>query len=151
VQAGDPALTNVMAAVGATGVMAAGLTQTVPVGAAAGGPSQSEIERKKRTRNLVILLVTLLVVLAVIAFFLLRSLGYIGGTQQVDVPNEEVAQQGPGVVPSCRTVRTDSGWNWTPSTGSSRWRRPMITPSVEVAVTIKLVGHRIGGSTTREW
>jgi serine/threonine-protein kinase len=86
VQAGDPALTNVMAAVGATGVMA-GLTQTVPVGAAPGGPSQSEIERKKRTRNLVILLVTLLVVLAVIAFFLLRSLGYIGGTQQVDVPN----------------------------------------------------------------
>ena len=51
------------------------------------GPSPSEIERKKRTRNLVILLVTLLVVLAVIAFFLLRSLGYIGGTQQVDVPN----------------------------------------------------------------
>ena len=88
VVAGDPALTNVMAAVGATGVMAAGLTQTVPVGAAApGGPSPSEIERKKRTRNLVILLVTLLVVLAVIAFFLLRSLGYIGGTQQVDVPN----------------------------------------------------------------
>ena len=87
VVAGDPALTNVMAAVGATGVMAAGLTQTVPVGAAPGGPSPSEIERKKRTRNLVILLVTLLVVLAVIAFFLLRSLGYIGGTQQVDVPN----------------------------------------------------------------
>src|SRR5580704_3915570 len=87
VVAGDPALTNVMAAVGATGVMAAGLTQTVPVSAAPGGPSPSELERKKRTRNLVILLVTLLVVLAVIAFFLLRSLGYIGGTQQVDVPN----------------------------------------------------------------
>src|SRR5580692_7468673 len=78
VVAGDPALTNVMAAV---------LTQTVPVSAAPGGPSPSELERKKRTRNLVILLVTLLVVLAVIAFFLLRSLGYIGGTHQVDVPN----------------------------------------------------------------
>src|SRR2546422_7000290 len=24
------------------------------------------------------------------------------------------------------TVRIDSGWNWTPSTGSRRWRRPMI-------------------------
>jgi beta-lactam-binding protein with PASTA domain/tRNA A-37 threonylcarbamoyl transferase component Bud32 len=85
VEAGDPALTNVMAAVGATGVMAAGLTQAVPVGAAAyGGPSQAELERKKRTRNLVILLVILLVVLGVIAFFLVRSLS---NAPQVAVPN----------------------------------------------------------------
>jgi eukaryotic-like serine/threonine-protein kinase len=84
VEAGDPALTNVMAAVGATGVMAAGQTQAVPVGGYGGGPSQAEVDRKKRTRRLVALLVALLVVLAVIAFFLIRS---ISSAPQVDVPN----------------------------------------------------------------
>jgi beta-lactam-binding protein with PASTA domain/tRNA A-37 threonylcarbamoyl transferase component Bud32 len=84
VEAGDPALTNVMAAVGATGVMAAGLTQAVPVNGAYGAPSEAELERKKRTRNLVILLVVLLLVLAVIAFFLIRSLS---NAPQVAVPN----------------------------------------------------------------
>ena len=33
-------------------------------------------------------------------------------------------------------VSTDSGWNWTPSMGRVRWRRPMTTPSSGlVAVT----------------
>ena len=27
------------------------------------------------------------------------------------------------------SVSTDSGWNWTPSAGSSRWRTPISTPS----------------------
>ena len=31
---------------------------------------------------------------------------------------------------SPRAVRIDSGWNWTPSTSSLRWRSPMISPSV---------------------
>ena len=31
-------------------------------------------------------------------------------------------------------VRIDSGWNCTPSTSSSRWRRPMIVPSSVSAV-----------------
>jgi eukaryotic-like serine/threonine-protein kinase len=84
VEAGDPALTNVMAAVGATGVMAAGQTQAVPVGGYGAVPSQAEVDRKKRTRRLVALLVALLVVLAVIAFFLIRS---ISNAPQVDVPN----------------------------------------------------------------
>ena len=43
------------------------------------------LERKKRTRNLIILLVLLLVALAVIAYFLLRSLGVFGGN--VTVPD----------------------------------------------------------------
>ena len=51
----------------------------------AGPPSQEDLERKKRTRNLIILLVVLLVALAVIAFFLLRSLGVFGSN--VTVPN----------------------------------------------------------------
>ncbi len=47
-------------------------------------------------------------------------------------------------------VRNDSGWNWTPSTFSVRWRRPMITPSGVVAVTSSTSGT-VAGSTTREW
>jgi len=87
VQAGDPALTGVMGAVGATALLAStGQTKAVPRTAPPGEPSRSERERQKRTRRLVIVLVTLLVVLAVIAYFLLRSLGVIGGTK-VDVPS----------------------------------------------------------------
>jgi hypothetical protein len=37
-------------------------------------------------------------------------------------------------------VRMDSGWNWTPSTGSRRWRRPMISPSSAHAVTSSASG-----------
>ena len=48
-------------------------------------------------------------------------------------------------------VRTDSGWNWTPSIGSDRWRRPMTTPSSGlVAVTYSSAG-RVAASTHSEW
>ena len=39
-------------------------------------------------------------------------------------------------------VSTDSGWNWTPSTGSSRWRTPITSPSAQVARDFELVGDR---------
>ena len=47
-------------------------------------------------------------------------------------------------------VRMDSGWNCTPSTGSSRWRKPMTVPSAVSAVTTRHSG-RVSRSTTREW
>ena len=37
-------------------------------------------------------------------------------------------------------VRIDSGWNWTPSTGYSLWRKPMINPSSVQAVTSRQSG-----------
>ena len=39
------------------------------------------------------------------------------------------------------SVRIASGWNCTPSTGSSRWRTPMISPSSVVAVTSSAAGR----------
>ena len=87
VEAGDPGLTSMMTSpVGVTQVvpMATGRTMAVP--AAPGGPSSREdLERKKRTRNLIIMLVVLLVALAIIAFFLLRSVGLFGSN--VTVPD----------------------------------------------------------------
>ena len=57
-----------------------------PCPSPAGPPtSREDLERKKRTRNLIIVLVLLLVALAVIAFFLLRSVGVFGSN--VTVPN----------------------------------------------------------------
>jgi beta-lactam-binding protein with PASTA domain len=87
VEAADPGLTSVM-----TGVVAAtqavpmttGRTTAIPAGAVM-SPSREDEERKKRTRNLVIMLVVLLVALAIIAFFLLRSVGVFGSN--VTVPN----------------------------------------------------------------
>jgi eukaryotic-like serine/threonine-protein kinase len=76
VEAGDPAVTTVLAAVGATQAVPTTTGRTMAVPAGAGPPiGQEDVERKKRTRNLVILLVLLLVALGVIAFFLFRSLG----------------------------------------------------------------------------
>jgi eukaryotic-like serine/threonine-protein kinase len=46
-----------------------------------------EEARRKRTRWLTILLVALLIALAVVAFFLLRSLGYLGGSSTIAMPN----------------------------------------------------------------
>ena len=85
VEAGDPGLTSVMTSVGATQAvpMTTGRTMAVPPSGPA--PGQEDLERKKRTRNLIILLVVLLVALAVIAYFLLRSLGVFGSN--VTVPN----------------------------------------------------------------
>ncbi len=88
VEAGDPGLTSMMTGVvGATQVvpMTTGRTMAVPAAAAGAPTSREDLERKKRTRNLIILLVVLLVALAVIAFFLLRSVGVFGGN--VTVPN----------------------------------------------------------------
>ena len=48
-----------------------------------------------------------------------------------------------------RSVRTDSGWNWTPSTGSSRWRMPIRTPPPR-EVTVNASG-RSSSATTSEW
>ena len=64
--------------------MTTGRTMAIPAGAAT-SPSREDLERKKRTRNLIIVLVVLLVALAIIAFFLLRSVGVFGGN--VTVPN----------------------------------------------------------------
>jgi serine/threonine-protein kinase len=83
VEAGDPGITTMMAAVGATQAVptTTGRIMAVPAGAAPTA-SREDLERKKRTRNLIIVLILLLVALAVIAFFLLRSLG-----GNVTVPN----------------------------------------------------------------
>ncbi len=88
VEAGDPGLTSVMAPVG-VGVtqampMTTGRTMAIPGGAGT-STSREDLERKKRTRNLIIVLVVLLVALAVIAFFLLRSVGVFGSN--VTVPD----------------------------------------------------------------
>jgi eukaryotic-like serine/threonine-protein kinase len=88
VEAGDPGVTSMMTAVGATQAMPAttGRTMAIPAAGAGAPPTSSEdLERKRRTRNLIIVLVLLLVALAVIAFFLLRSVGVFGGN--VTVPN----------------------------------------------------------------
>jgi eukaryotic-like serine/threonine-protein kinase len=89
VEAGDPALTGVMGAVGVgvTGMQSAvGHTQAVPVsGGRGGGLSPAEAQRRNRTRGLVAILVVLLIVLAVIAYFLLKSIGVLPGAK-VDVP-----------------------------------------------------------------
>ncbi len=45
-------------------------------------------------------------------------------------------------------VSTDSGWNWTPSAGSSRWRAP-ITTSPRLALSSSSSGR--SGSATSEW
>src|SRR5262249_48698053 len=45
-------------------------------------------------------------------------------------------------------VRTDSGWNWTPSTGSSRWRTAITSPSAAVAQTSRHSGIEVAA---REW
>jgi hypothetical protein len=47
-------------------------------------------------------------------------------------------------------LRTDSGWNWTPSIGSVRCRTPMMTPSGVRAVTVSADGT-VAGSSAREW
>ena len=85
VEAGDPGLTSVMTAVGATQAMPMTTGRTMAVPPPGPAPSEEDLERKKRTRNLIILLVVLLVALAVIAYFLLRSVGVFGSN--VTVPN----------------------------------------------------------------
>src|SRR5262249_663241 len=45
-------------------------------------------------------------------------------------------------------VRTDSGWNCTPSIGSSRWRTAITSPSAAVAETSSESGSEVAAS---EW
>jgi serine/threonine-protein kinase len=90
VEAGDPGVTSMMAAVGAgaagavatTGPHTAAVPQvdheTTPT-------TEDEQRRRRRNRRLVALLILLLVALAVLGFFLLRSVGVIDG--KVTVPN----------------------------------------------------------------
>ena len=59
---------------------------------------------------------------------------------------EEVARGGRGR----ESVRIDSGWNCTPSIGSSRWRRPITRPSSLSAVTSSTSGTE-SRSTISEW
>ncbi|HVA09364.1 MAG TPA: Stk1 family PASTA domain-containing Ser/Thr kinase [Acidimicrobiales bacterium] len=83
----DASATTTLAAGDLTEAMRiTGQNPVVPGPRGSGGPSHAELERRRRTRNLVMILVTLLLALAVIAFFLLRSLGVFGATQ-VSVPN----------------------------------------------------------------
>jgi serine/threonine-protein kinase len=91
VEAGDPGVTSMMAAVGATQAVptSTGRTMAVPADGRPPFASPEELERKKRTRRLIILLVVLLVALGVIAFFLLRSV--LGGN--VTVPDVVGATQ----------------------------------------------------------
>ncbi len=73
--------TGVQSAVATTQAMGAvRQTATIPVtDGTAGGPAPEEDPRRRKTRRLVLVLLALLVVLALVAFFLLRSLGYLGG------------------------------------------------------------------------
>ncbi len=52
------------------------------------------------------------------------------------------------------SVRIDSGWNCTPSTGCSRWRRPMISSTEPSSFSVHAVTSRASGkvapSTTSE-
>src|SRR5690606_26492230 len=53
------------------------------------------------------------------------------------------------------SVRMDSGWNCTPWTGCSRWRRPMTSSKPPAASSVQAVTSRHSGTlsraTTSEW
>ena len=109
VEAADPGLTAMMAAVPATSAMTAvdagtgTLTRVVPQSPAPPPADREEAERKKRTRRLLVVLAVLLVALAVIAYFLLRSLG---GT--VTVPSV-VGQPQAAAVQALHNANLDVG------------------------------------------
>jgi eukaryotic-like serine/threonine-protein kinase len=100
VEAGDPAATSMVTAVGAAAstsvVMTTGRTQAIPPVDHGPFTAQEDLRRRRRNRWLVALLILLLVALGVLGFFLLRSVGVFGGN--VTVPNvvgepENVATQ----------------------------------------------------------
>ena len=116
VEAGDPGVTSMMtAAVAATTAvpMATGRTMAVP-GHTGTMTRHEDQERNKRTRNLIILLVVLLVALAIIAFFLLRSVGVFGSN--VTVPNVV----GLSASQATQTLRNDHLTVGSSTTQSSR-------------------------------
>jgi serine/threonine-protein kinase len=90
VEAGDPSLTSVVAAVGAgagadatSAVMITGQTQAIsPIGV-----SRAELDRQRRTRLLVVLLIVLLLALGGIAFGILKVTGVLDGSVQVPALN----------------------------------------------------------------
>jgi len=111
VEAGDPGVTSVIAAVGATQAVpvATGRTMAVPIEGRPPLASREDLERQKRTRRLVILLVVLLAALGVIAFFLLRSV--FGGNVTV-----------PDVVGETSSVATQTLQNDHLTVGHSTFR-----------------------------
>jgi serine/threonine-protein kinase len=103
VEAAQPGVTSVMAAVGTTSLLTStGKTMVVPPSA----PPAQEEERRRRTGWLIALLVLLLVALGIIAFFLLRSLGdvtvpdVIGQTQAAATTQLQDAHLNVGQVTS---------------------------------------------------
>jgi serine/threonine-protein kinase len=90
VEAADPGVTSMMAAVGpgattTNAILTTGQTQAIPRVDKGATTTEDDLRRKRRNRWLIALLILLLVALAVLAFFLLRSVGVLGG--KVDVPN----------------------------------------------------------------
>ena len=62
---------------------------------------------------------------------LVGAQGLAAARRSIAGGERRVRHRGSCAVAACRPpVSTDSGWNWTPSAGSSRWRRPMITSPV---------------------
>jgi beta-lactam-binding protein with PASTA domain/tRNA A-37 threonylcarbamoyl transferase component Bud32 len=84
VEAGDPGLTSVVAAVGAgadatSAVMITGQTQAIsPIGV-----NRAELDRQRRTRWLIVLLIVLLLALGGIAYGILAATGVLGGSVKV--------------------------------------------------------------------
>ena len=111
VEAGDPGVTSMMAAVGVTQAVPAstGRTMVVPTDGRPPIAGPDEVARQKRTRRLIIVLVVLLIALGVIAFFLIRSV--LGGN--VTVPN---------VVGDTQSVATQTLKNDNLTVGSATFR-----------------------------
>src|SRR6185295_12298825 len=77
----------------------------------------------------------------------------VAGADRVDRPGDDVVRRvahARKLAKRCLPcgVSTDSGWNWTPSAGSSLWRTPMTT-SPAVALNSSASGR--SGSATSEW
>jgi beta-lactam-binding protein with PASTA domain/tRNA A-37 threonylcarbamoyl transferase component Bud32 len=143
VEAGDPGVTSMMAAVGAgttQAVMRTGRTLAIPP--VEPGPSTTEDEQRRRRRNrwLVALLVLLLVALAVLAFFLLRSVGVFGGN--VTVPNvvgEPVAVATQTLQNDHLSVGTTTSRTSTSAKGTVLSTDPAAGASVSKNSSVKLV------------
>jgi beta-lactam-binding protein with PASTA domain/tRNA A-37 threonylcarbamoyl transferase component Bud32 len=107
VVADDPGITGVVSAVNTT--------QSLPVVEALPPGVAAEEARRRRTKRLTATLLVLLVALALVAFLLLRALGYLGGGtfampnvvgQQVTAAKAQLTQKGLTVTGT--TVRVDS-------------------------------------------
>ncbi len=136
VEAGDPGVTSVIAAVGATQAVpvATGRTMAVPTEGRPPLASREDLERQKRTRRLVILLVVLLVALGVIAFFLLRSV--FGGNVTV-----------PDVVGEMSSVATQTLQNDHLTVGHSTFRTSSSAKGVVLSTDPKS-GASVSKNTT---